>query len=387
MSKPLLFIPGPVTCAPEVLEAMGKPMIDHRGPEFASLLERISSGMKPIFGTTNDVLVLGCSGTGGLEAAVTSAFSPGQKVLSAPVGVFGKRLAAIARAYGLDVEILETQLGAAVDPAALAARLRSDTAHEIAGILLTHNETSTGVQNDMAALSAAIGDHPATVVVDSVSGLGASHFAMDEWRFDIVVTASQKALCVPPGAALVAVSERGWERMAEAKAPTFYLDLRKAREFAMDGQTPWTPPVSICFALDVAIERYHTEGATRVYARHDRYARAVHAFAGAAGIDVFSHAGAHSVTVVAMHAPAGIDVAAVRKEMREVHGMTIGGGQAELKGKIFRIGTMGDLTAADMLRAFAAFDATIRAHGFACSPETGVNAARAVLDEHLVTAH
>jgi aspartate aminotransferase-like enzyme len=386
MPKPLLFIPGPVTCAPDVLEAMGRPMIDHRGPEFAELLARIAHGMQPIFGTSGEVLVLGCSGTGGLEAAVASAFSPGQKVLSAPVGVFGGRLAAIARTYGLEVEMLDSPLGAAVDPGALAARLRADTKREIAGILLTHNETSTGVQNDMAALSGAIGDHPATVVVDSVSGLGASSFEMDAWHFDIVVTASQKALAVPPGAALVAVSPRGWERIGAAKIPVYYHDLRKAREFAGDGQTPWTPPISIAYALDVAIARYHRETAARAYARHDRYARAIRAFAGALCIDVLSKPGAHSVTVVAMYAPAGVDVAAVRKELLGVHGITLGGGQAELKGKIFRMGTMGDLTAADMLRGINAFETVLRGHGVNCTPEHGVNAARAVLDEALVSA-
>ena len=165
MTRQLLFIPGPVTCAPEVLAALARPLVDHRGPEFAATLERIASGMQPLFGTSADVLVLGASGTGGLEAAVTSCFSPGQKILACPVGVFGKRFAAIASTYGLEVETLETPLGHALDANALAARLRADAAHEIAGILLTHNETSTGVGNEMPSLAAAIGDHPATVVV------------------------------------------------------------------------------------------------------------------------------------------------------------------------------------------------------------------------------
>ena len=225
MHRHLLFIPGPVTCAQPVLEAMAKPMIDHRGPEFAALLGRIARGMRPIFGTQAEVVILGCSGTGGLEAAVASVFSPGQRVLAAPVGVFGKRLVNIARAYGLEVELLDTPYGHAVDPAALEEKLKADRAHPFAGILLTHNETSTGVQNDMAALAAAIGDHPATTVVDSVSGLGASPFEMDAWGYDIVVTATQKALAVPPGISMVAVSARGWERIAQAKAPRFYLDL------------------------------------------------------------------------------------------------------------------------------------------------------------------
>jgi aspartate aminotransferase-like enzyme len=386
MAKQLLFIPGPVTCAPAVLEAMALPMIDHRGPEFAALLERIASGMKPIFGTANEVVLLGSSGTGGLEAAISSSFSAGAKVLACPVGVFGRRLAAIAKTYGLAVEVLETPLGCGVDPAALAARLRQPDAVEFAGILLTHNETSTGVQNDMAALSAAIGDHPATVIVDSVSGLGASAFEMDAWGFDIVVTASQKALAVPPGIAMVAVSPRAWQRLASASAPRFYLDLGRAREFANLGQTPWTPPVSVAFALDAAIARYHSDGAPSVYARHDRYARAIRAFAAAAGIEIFSQAPAHSVTVVAMKVPAGLEAAALRTELRDVHGIVLGGGQAELKGKLLRMGTMGDLSPVDVRRGLEAFETVLRSQGFGLEAGAGMRAAHAVLDEQFAAA-
>jgi aspartate aminotransferase-like enzyme len=386
MAKQLLFIPGPVTCASPVLDAMSQPMIDHRGPEFAALVARIEGGMKPIFGTSGDVVVLGSSGTGGLEAAVSSAFSPGQKVLSCPVGVFGKRLAKIASTYGLDVEMLETPLGSAVDPDALAARLRADAGHAIAGILLTHNETSTGVQNDMAALSAAIGTHPATVIVDSVSGLGASAFEMDAWNFDIVVTASQKALAVPPGAAMVAIGSRGWERVARATLPAFYLDLRKAREFSELGQTPWTPPVSIAYALDVAIARYHAEGAVRVYARHDRYARAIRAFAAAADLRIFSQPGAHSVTVVAMHVPAGLEASKIRAALRDRFDVVLGGGQAELKGKIVRMGTMGDLTPEDVRYGLESFATVLREQGHAAATSAAAIAGRAVLDETLVAA-
>jgi len=376
-----LLIPGPVMCAPEVLEAMAAPLIDHRGPEFAAVLGSIAHGLRPIFGTSGDVVVLGSSGTGGLEAAVANSFASGQKVLACPVGVFGRRLATIAAVYGLDVETLETPLGAALDPAALARRLRDDRAHAFAGILLTHNETSTGVQNDMAALAAAVGDHPATVVVDSVSGLGASAFAMDDWRFDVVVGASQKALAAPPGIAMLALSARAWERMRDDGAPRFYFDLRKAREQAASGQTPWTPPVSIAFAVDAALKRYHENGAQQAYARHDRYARAIRAFAGSANLEPLSQPGAHSVTVVALRAPAGIDVAAVRTELRERHDVVIGGGQSELKGKIFRIGTMGAISPDNILAALEAFAAALRASGDPIDASAATRAARSILAE------
>jgi aspartate aminotransferase-like enzyme len=348
MPRQLLFIPGPVTVAAPVLAAMGRPMLDHRGPEYRAVLESISRRLKAIFGTGNDVLLLGSSGTGGLEAAVVNSFSPGQRVLSCPVGIFGKRLANIAKTYGLAVEIVDTPLGHRVDAARLAERLRADVKGEIAGILLTHNETSTGVQNDMQTLSDAIGDHPATVIVDSVSGMGASLFTMDAWRFDVVVAAPQKALAAPPGIAMVAVSPRGWERIAQANVPRFYFDLRKAREFAEQGQTPWTPPVPIAFALDAAIDLYECEGAAAVWARHARNAQAIRAGLTGLGLELFSQPDAHSVTVVAMKAPVGVDAAAVRRTLREKHGMVIGGGQQELQGKILRIGTMGDITSGDI---------------------------------------
>ncbi|HMD03119.1 MAG TPA: alanine--glyoxylate aminotransferase family protein [Candidatus Baltobacteraceae bacterium] len=375
MQRHLLFIPGPVTVAEPVLAALAHPLIDHRGPEFAALLGRLEHGMQPIFGTSAEVVVLGSSGTGGLEAAVSSSFSAGDKILAAPVGVFGKRLAAIAKAYGLEVEILETPYGHALDPEALAARLRAPGAGGLKGILLTHNETSTGVQNDMEALAAAIGDHPATVIVDSVSGLGATEFRMDEWGFDIVVTASQKALAAPPGLALVALAPRAWERMGSASAPHFYFDLKKAREFARNGQTPWTPPVSLAFALDAAIERYRADGAPAAWARHARYANAIRAAAQALGLDVFSQPNAHSVTVVALSVPPGVDAQALQRTLREQYGVVMGGGQQDLKGKIIRMGTMGALSRTDILGALGALELALLEHGHTLSIGAGVRAA------------
>ncbi|HYZ15561.1 MAG TPA: aminotransferase class V-fold PLP-dependent enzyme, partial [Candidatus Acidoferrum sp.] len=248
-----------MTVAESVAAASAQPMIDHRGPEFKALLTRIATRMKPIFGTeAGEVVILGASGTGGLEAAVANMFGPGDRILACPIGVFGNRFISIAKTYGCEVDVLETTWGNAVDRAALRAKL---DAGSYTGVLLTHNETSTGTQNDMAAIAQALRGYDGFVVVDSVSGLAASEFRMDEWRFDVVVAASQKALAAPPGLAMVAVSPRAWERMEAAKAPRFYLDLRKARQFATLGQTPWTPPVSVCFALDAALTDYERVGA------------------------------------------------------------------------------------------------------------------------------
>jgi aspartate aminotransferase-like enzyme len=359
MKKTLLLLPGPVPVAQSVLEAMAWPMINHRGAEFAELLARLERGMRPIFGTAG-------------------------VVLSCPVGVFGKRLAEIARTFGCIVEVLETPLGAAVDPAQLRARLQRDEKREIRGILLTQNETSTGVQNDMAALAEAIGDHPALRVVDAVSGLGAAPFDMDGWKYDVVVTASQKALAVPPGVAMVAASERAWEFIDAAKAPRYYFDLRKAREFARKGQTAWTPPISVFYALAVGLERYHADGLEANFARHARYAEAIRSAFETLGFTVFSRAGAHSVTVVAATPPAGVDAADFLKTLRERYGVVLSGGQGELTGKIVRMGTMGDVSESDVLGAIGAIELALADCGAGASFGNGVAAAATALTGRVI---
>ncbi|HXF33733.1 MAG TPA: alanine--glyoxylate aminotransferase family protein [Candidatus Acidoferrales bacterium] len=375
MQKNLLFIPGPVAVPEPVLAAMAKPLINHRGPEYARLLRSIAERMKTIFATKGDVLLLGSSGTGSLEAAVTNMFGPGDTLLACPTGVFGERIAAIAKMWGCSVEMLETPWGAGVDPEALAARLRADKDKKIAGILLTHNETSTGVQIDLGAMSRAIGDHPAYVVVDSVSGLGASEFKMDEWKIDLVCAASQKALAAPPGMAMVAVNARAWEKIKANKAPRFYFDLQKHKEFFDKGEPPWTPPVSVAFALDVAIDLYEKEGAKNVWARHARYTEALHEAVKALGMRIFSRDGVHSVTVTGIETPDGLDNATVLKKLLDEHGVVISGGQGKMAGKMWRWGTMGAVSEGDMVGALGAFEIVLRQLGYSFEHGAGVGAA------------
>jgi aspartate aminotransferase-like enzyme len=375
MPNSLLFIPGPVAVSEPVLAAMAKPLINHRGPEYARLLHRIAERMKPIFATSGDVLLMGASGTGSLEAAVTNMFGPGDMLLACPTGVFGERIAAIAKMWGCTVEMLDTPLGAGVDAKALAARLRADREKKITGILLTHNETSTGVQIDLDAISRAIGDHPAYVVVDSVSGLGASEFKMDAWRLDIVCAASQKALACPPGLAMVAVSARAWEKVKANNAPRFYFDLQKHKEFFDKGEPPWTPPVSVTFALDVAIDLYEREGRRNVWARHARYTDALHQAVKALGMEVLSRDGVHSVTVTGILTPRGLDNGTILAKLLDEHGVVISGGQGKMAGKMWRWGTMGAFSEADMVDALRAFETVIRQEGYAFEDGAAVNAA------------
>jgi aspartate aminotransferase-like enzyme len=318
---------------------------------------------------------MGSSGTGSLEAAVTNMFGPGDTLLACPTGVFGERIAPIAKIGGCTVEMLETPWGAGVDPQALAARLRADREKKITGILLTHNETSTGVQIDLGAISRAIGNHPAYVIVDSVSGLGASEFKMDEWKFDIVCAASQKALACPPGLAIVAVSSRAWEKIKSNKAPRFYFDLQKHKEFFDKGEPPWTPPVSVAFALDVAIDLYATEGARNVWARHARYTEALHQAVKALGMQIFSRDGVHSVTVTGILTPRGLDNKKVLTKLLDEHGVVISGGQGKLVGKMWRWGTMGAIAETDIVAALGAFEIVIREMGYPFEDGVAVNAA------------
>jgi aspartate aminotransferase-like enzyme len=375
MTKTLLFLPGPVSVAEPVLAAMARPLKNHRGAEFGELLGCVCERLAPIFGTRGPVVLLGSSGTGALEAAVTSMFSPGDVLLSCPVGVFGKRLAEIARTFGAAVETLDTPLGAAVDADALASRLRADTQHAIAGVLLTHNETSTGVQNDMAKLAPILREHGALSVVDSVSGLGASEFRMDEWGYDVVVSASQKVLAAPPGIAMAALGPRALTQLDRAQAKRFYFDLKKAVEFAKKGQTPWTPPISLVYALDAALTIYERDGGPVVWTRHETYARAIRAAFEALGFTIFSRPGAHSVTVVAAAPPEGVDVTRFLTALREKHGVVLSDGQAELAGRIVRMGTMGDISQTDVLGAIGAIEIALLEDDVSVRVGSGVQAA------------
>ena len=361
--RELLFIPGPVTVSERVLAAMTRPLIDHRGAAFSELVERINARLRPIFGTEEaEIVLLGSSGTGGLEAAIANAFSPGDRLLAAPMGAFGERMIAIARTYGMTVDALEARPGFAVDPREFAQRLNDDNDRRYRGILLTHNETSTGVQSDMGELAAIAQAHGALTVVDSVSGLGATDFRMDEWGYDIVVGASQKVLAAPPGVAMLAISPRAWRAIEASKTPRFYFDLMRAREFARQGQMPWTSPVSTMFALDVALEQYQREGARAVHRRLAMYAEAIRAAFTALGLEVFSQDGAHSVTVVTAKIPSGVDVAGLLRGLREERGVTLAGGQLDLKGKIVRMGTMGDISQTDVLAAIGAIEIALLAY-------------------------
>ena len=378
--EPNLRIPGPTGLPPSVREAGGRQMINHRGPEFAAMLERITGGMRPFFGTAGDIAILSCAGTGGLEAAVVNTLSPEDRVLGVSIGSFGDRIARIAETYGAAVTKLDMEWGRAAEPADVTAALAGMP--ETRAVLLTHNETSTGVMNPIPALAAAVreANPEALIIVDSVSGLGAVPFEMDAWGVDVVVTGSQKAWMAAPGLAMVAASERAWAAMDTARMPRFYLDLRRHREAHAGGQTPWTPAIAVVYQVDEGVRLMTDEGREAVFRRHEACAAAARAGLAALGFDLFADPAHASLTVTAVHLPDGLDWQALNGEVKR-RGVVLAGGQGKLAGRIFRLGHLGSVTVPEILGAIGALEEASIVLGRAITPGSGLAAAqRAALE-------
>lgn len=358
-----LRIPGPTPCSPDVLQAMSAQMINHRGPEFAALMERLTSGLQPFFQTQREVLLMTCSGTGGMEAAIVNTLSPGDRVLAVSIGAFGNRFAEIAELYGADVTRLEVEWGRAVEPEQVRDALRAG--FDYRAVLVTHNETSTGVTNPLAAIADVVrAESDALLLVDAVSSLGSIPLETDAWGVDVVTTASQKGWQVPPGLAMLAFSDRAWAAAEAATMPRFYLDARKHREFAAKGQTPATPVLSVMFGLEVALERMRSEGRDAIFARHTRVADHTRAGVKALGLELFADEAVASDAVTAVKVPEGVDGKGLSRIMREERGTVLAGGQGKLAGKIFRIGHLGWVDEPEIDRTLEALQATLPEVGY-----------------------
>jgi len=357
-----LRIPGPTPCPTSVLEAMGRQMINHRGPEFGQMLNDITAKLKQLFQTQHDVFLLTGSGTGGLEAAIVNTLSPGDKVLSVSIGVFGDRFASIAQQFGAEVVPLKVDWGKAADPNAVRQALQADP--NIKAVLMTHNETSTGVTNDLAALSSAVKEFDKLLLVDAISSLGSIDLPVDEWHCDITVTGSQKGWMVPPGLAMVSVSPEAWQAHSEANMPRFYWDFARAKNYLERGQTPWTPVISIVFALSVSLDMLLKEGLPSIFARHARVAQAVRDGVKSLGLSLFADEKHASNTVSAIAGSNGLDINKMRKILREEYQIVLAGGQQQLDGKIFRIGHLGWVTEDDIKAVMSALKVVLPQAGF-----------------------
>jgi len=357
-----LRIPGPTPCPPEVLEAMARQMINHRGEEFAKILNGITNKLRQLFQTKNDVLLLTGSGTGGLEAAIVNTLSPGDKVLSVSIGVFGDRFATIARQFGAEVTSYSVEWGKAAEPDAIRQALKDEP--EIKAVLVTHNETSTGVTNDLASISSVVKEFDKLLLVDAISSLGSIDLPVDEWHCDVVVTGSQKGWMVPPGLAMVSVSPEAWQAHDNAGMPRLYWDFAQAKRYLERGQTPWTPAVSLVFALAVSLDMMLKEGLPNIIARHARVGRTARQGAKSLGLPLFAEEGYASNTVTAVSSANGLDTKKLLQILREEHQIVLGGGQQKLDGKIFRIGHLGWVTENDIETVISALKVALPQAGF-----------------------
>src|SRR6266704_2687469 len=359
-----LRIPGPTTVPPVILAEMARPMINHRGPEFAAIMRRVTARLQYFFQTSSPVLTYPASGTGGQESTIANLFSPGDHVVVITIGSFGNRLANIADAYGLQVSRIEFPWGQAADPDIVEARLK--TLKPFRGVLMTHNETSTGVMNDVQTLTSLVRQlAPDTLIaVDAVSSLGCVPIEMDPWDIDVVFTGSQKGWMTPPGLMMIAASPRAWEANRTARLPCFYFDWAGARKMLEIGQHPTTPPVSIFYALDLALEMMLAEGREAIFERHQRTADYVRWRAKEMGLQPLADHERASNTVTAVLTPEGIDTKALLKKLREQDHVVFAGGQGPLDGKIFRVGHLGFFQEVDLVEAMDKMELRLREFGF-----------------------
>ncbi|MBA3348141.1 MAG: alanine--glyoxylate aminotransferase family protein [Actinobacteria bacterium] len=352
--KRYLFTPGPTPVPPQVLAALGEPVLHHRAPDFRVVYERLLGRLQQVHKTEADVLLFTCSGTGAFESAIVNLCSPGDRVLAVSAGNFGERWAEMARGYGCEVDELRYVWGATPTAGDLAAKLAESEPFSL--VFLVHSETSTGVVADIEALAAVARDAGALVVVDAVSSLGAVPLEQDAWGLDVVVSGSQKALMTPPGLATVSVSERAWERVAEASLPRYYFDWPRTRKAQAKLDSAFTPAVSLVVAMDVALGLLLDDGLEAAFDRHVRLGRACRAGAKAMGLELFSPDEDRSAVVTAVHMPDGIAASALTRALRDRHGITIAGGQGELKDSIFRIGHIGWFDEFDIATALSAVE-------------------------------
>ncbi|MDA1257133.1 MAG: alanine--glyoxylate aminotransferase family protein [Chloroflexi bacterium] len=335
-----LRIPGPVPLPDDVLALAGSQMINHRGPLFAQIIERMTANFKQVLGTKGRAYFLTASGTGSMEAAVVNTLSPGDRVLSISIGSFGNRFGDIAEAYGTDVKRVEFEWGKAADPERVREELRSMP--DCAAVVVTHNESSTGVVNPIAAISKVVHDESdALVLVDAVSSAAGVPLPMDDWGLDVVGTASQKSWVAPPGIAMIALSDRAWSAHETSKIPKYYFDLDQYEKFLQMGQPPFTPALSTIYALDHSLQAIVAEGIEEVLIRHSARAQQARDGATRLGLELFPDASVASDTVTAIRIPDDVDGRALVARARDEYGVELGGGQEKLAGQIFRIGHMG----------------------------------------------
>jgi len=359
-----LRVPGPTPVLPPVLARGAEPVFSHRGPEFLTLCGRLQQALQSICGCAEPVLIFPGAGTGAMEAGIVNSFSPGDRVLAASCGHFGERLGSMAEAFGLSVDWLQAPWGSPVDPGDVEQALRR-ASPPIRGLLVTHNETSTGVTNDLEAICRVARRYEVLVVADCISSLAALPCPVDEWGIDVLLACSQKALGVPPGLALVGVTARGVEAAAVSTLPRFYWDFGRMRVGWAEGRVPYTPPMSLLACLDAATELLLAEGLDAVHRRHAAAGAAVRAGLGALDLELVASGPWASDTVSAFYLPPAVEAARTRALLEREHGVVLAGGQGELKGRVLRIGHMGAVSLPELTHCLTALGCVLARSGVA----------------------
>jgi serine---pyruvate transaminase len=352
--KRYLVTPGPTPVPPEVLAATAQPMIHHRGPDFRATLARVIERLRLVFRTENEMLTFTSAGTGVMESAVQNLCSPGDRVLVVSHGYFGERFAAIAQAYGCELVHLRYPWGES--PSADEVGEKLDEMDGTKAVFLTHSDTSTGVVSDLRSVAERLNGTDAILVVDAISSLAAVPLETDAWGLDVVITSSHKALMCPPGLAFASVSDRAFEAGRSALSPRYYFDWERTRAAQEKGENPFSPAISLYLGLDVALGMIIEEGVEAAHERHVRLGRACRAGVKAMGLELFSPDEDRAAVVTAIRMPPDVDGQAVVLSMRERSGVTIIGGQGELRGKIVRIGHIGYVDVFDVTTALAALE-------------------------------
>ena len=379
MKKTYLLAPGPTPVPETVNLEMAAPMVHHRTPQFSKIFGEAAEDAKYLFQTKQDVIILASTGTGGMESCITNLFSPGDKVLVVNGGKFGERWGKISESYGLEPVYVNVEWGQAVDANAVKKILDKDK--DIRAILVQASETSTSVAHPIEALSKLTRDRDdILLVVDGITGVGVFPLPMDEWGIDAIVTGSQKALQLPPGIALVALSEKAWKFADQSKCPHFYFDLKKERKNLANQTSAYTPAVSLVIGLRSVLKSFKEEGMENVHKRLNRLARATRAATQALGLKMVApNAPADSLTGVFL--PDGIDGGKFVKSLRDDFGVTMAGGQDQWKGKVVRIAHLGYVDTFDTIIAIAAIEMALKKFGHAVELGKGVAAAQEILLE------
>lgn len=378
MRKNYLLTPGPTSLPPEVYQALARPIIHHRTPQFQAVLKEATEGLKYVFQTRNDVFIFASSGTGAMEAAVANLLSQADTALTIQAGKFGERWTEICQSYGINTEIINVEWGKAVMPSSVQKKLKEKP--KIKAVFTTLCETSTSVVNDIEAIGKILKDTDAVLVVDAISGLGAIPLATDKWFCDVVVSGSQKGLMLPPGLSFISVSPKAWKLVKTSKSTKYYFDLRLAKKALEQTDTPFTPAISLVVALNEALKMIKQDGLNNIFSRHKKMAEATRSAVKALGLELFAPT-ASSDVVTAIRTPKGIDGEKLVRTMRDTYGVTIAGGQAELKGKVFRIAHIGYIEESDIIVAISCLEKVLYKMGYKFPLGAGIKAAEEILND------